>query len=101
MFKYTVKPAIRKGVLLLLHIYSQKTDSTAVLDPTTLYTATPTLYGSPSVTVRVWPDQNGCGFSFIGSDPFTDTSYPIMGGVKLVVVIKGGQGYRGRVRDVI
>ena len=83
-------------------MYSQNTDSTTVLDPTTLYTATPTLYGSPSVTVRVWPEQNGCGFSFTGSDPFTDTSYPIMGGVSsLVIVIKGGQGYRWRVRDVM
>ncbi len=57
-------------------IYSQKTDSTAVLDPTTLYTATPTLYGSPSVTGRVWPEQNGCGFSFIGSAEVTHSLIP-------------------------
>ena len=34
-------------------------------------------------------------------DPFIDTSYPIMGGVSQVVVIKGEQGYKGRVRDVM
>ena len=66
------------GVLsLIIHYYkhSQNIDSTAVLEPTALYTDTPILYGRPSVTVRACgPEQNSCGGNFTGDDPLTDVS---------------------------